>query len=836
MKAILALTLGLLGVATPAQWTQAERLGLAEAMVLANLNEADLGFERRTVADPEAIAVADAMLSNPLAAAEALMAQLAPELVSIDRIALAACGLLGDVPRPTVVAPSAALDVPPDLKTPLESLVAEMLDANKTIAQALSALSPSDQAVLADRLPTLDPGADPRTLSLLRRVDVRAIRLAGVRLAARVTRVIPALRQANAALQTFTLESQGLKIVIGGAGDDLHNQSGVDLCIDLGGRDTYVGRYAGGIARAAVVIDLGGADTFEGSDVSMGAGVLGIGLLFDLDGNGVFRTRNLSCGAAVGGFGLLMKEGGNDTYTSGSRSQGFGLFGVGILCDTRGSDRYQADPFAQGAGLRQGVGWLIDREGDDTYRAATMAQGAADAGIGWLSDLAGNDVYIAESWAQGAGTQSGLGALLDGGGRDLYTITRQGQAYGNGGSGCLFDLAGDDLYTAREGDAQATAEALGVALLLDREGNDAYLSGEGGVCQARAGGLAIFVESGGNDHYTGSPGRPDAGAVLFADLAGTDRYDRGLDDSQGRPEPAQGGAVDLVGPQAPAEFASPNLPRPGTFPAPDEAAMRQLWARCTGVESTREDRRLAFERLVGIGVPALAWGFRNGHSDQHAFRRLARELAPVSTAFWSEQVASRDDDVAGRALRVVADAQVPGVDAAVRPAFARPALRRWAAAAAQTPDLVPELLALAAAPSPLDVRAALQALTRVGDRTAASTALALLESPDFLVRLGAMRLLARFPEEAEPAALRMIEPGDERKSRRAIDLLGMLGTPTALDRIGALLDQPSRSIRIGALGALDGRVPEAFRARVDALRRDPDPLVRGAALRIDLGR
>jgi HEAT repeat protein len=77
---------------------------------------------------------------------------------------------------------------------------------------------------------------------------------------------------------------------------------------------------------------------------------------------------------------------------------------------------------------------------------------------------------------------------------------------------------------------------------------------------------------------------------------------------------------------------------------------------------------------------------------------------------------------------------------------------------------------------------------------------------------------------------------DERKARIGVELLAAVGSPDALEAVGPYLTDERVGVRIQALVALNGRAPANWKQAVLDRRKDPNPLVRAVAARIDPGR
>lgn len=81
----------------------------------------------------------------------------------------------------------------------------------------------------------------------------------------------------------------------------------------------------------------------------------------------------------------------------------------------------------------------------------------------------------------------------------------------------------------------------------------------------------------------------------------------------------------------------------------------------------------------------------------------------------------------------------------------------------------------------------------------------------------------------------MLADPDERVARIAIEILGAVGSPDALETIGSALQDIRPGVRIAAMQALDGRFPTAKTPVLEAMKKDPNPLIRAVAKRIQVG-
>ena len=110
-------------------------------------------------------------------------------------------------------------------------------------------------------------------------------------------------------------------------------------------------------------------------------------------------------------------------------------------------------------------------------RASTgcnVASGILGCGVLYAAGDHGNS-WNGGHWGLGAGL-FGLGALIDEGGDDLYSLRSVGMGAGFFGAGLLLDAAGDDQYRLAEGDGQGFGGPGGIGILGDRSGDDLYFS------------------------------------------------------------------------------------------------------------------------------------------------------------------------------------------------------------------------------------------------------------------------------------------------------------------------------------------------------------------------
>lgn len=357
-----------------------------------------------------------------------------------------------------------------------------------------------------------------------------------------------------------------------GANNSVSN--GVSVCVDLGGDDVYNGiddpfdinrtintpsnddtsQYGVGRLGVGILADVGGGnDHYESVRVSMGFGILGVGILYDDGGNDSYDLEAMGQGAGLRGMGLLMDMGGSDDYYAVHKAQGYGAWqGVGVLYDNGGSgNQITAEPeldsrmpeyvsaqdnsknanFCQGSGfglrgaLGGGLGMLLsDGEGTTTYTGAIFSTAASYYyATGVLYDAGGDDIYVGDWYALSGNAHQAACILIDKGGNDSYTAQR---SVGVGGGhdvsvGWLVDCAGNDIYNG-SGYTLGGSNQCGAGYFVDVSGDDTYDSQNEKLALGRGHfgnelvndvwdmhlcrltnyfNWAVFIDGGGNDTY-----------------------------------------------------------------------------------------------------------------------------------------------------------------------------------------------------------------------------------------------------------------------------------------------------------------------------------------------
>lgn len=897
-RVLSALLVAVIGTGlSSAQWAPQERAALREAMSIGNLAESDLLWDRRPFRDPWRMPFVDFALDQPLESsnriltdAETIMKSSAPTILRAFQ------GEFGDVRDLKAITPPEALPAgaytgPAELQSIVVPLVVAIGQANAEIRASLEGLTVEERRALIDSLPSLTaeeftpqiafvrqrPMALRQALDLMAKVDLQRIVRASAMLGEAVDRASIELRGKNLAnVRGWSGRVAGRVVRIAGKGNDIHRDTDSSLFIDLGGNDTYAGRHGAGVGYASVLIDLGGDDIYEPIDLSTGSAILGIGWVRDEQGNDVYRTRTLALGSALAGVGVHIDAQGNDSYRSTMMAQGFSSFGVGLLLDAQGDDHYELSLYGQGASRTRGVGILVDRSGRDLYRAGGSAlnqplfetvhysfaqgfsmgyrddRGGTSGGMGFLFDGAGDDAYIAETYAQGASYWFGLGVLWDRSGNDRYNAHHYSQASAmHMTAAFLFDLAGDDGYLVNFGACHAIGHDYGVAVLLDRAGNDVYAARDSNPAVGNANGLAIFVDAAGDDRYAGPPGRGNAARgsgslALFVDVTGQDRYAAGLQDASATVTDAWGLAFDLETPRTRTDRPEP-LPEPvvGSEPMPTDAVIAEIYRKASqwGFGTAQRDVEVHLNRLVNIGLPAVRWMLDNRLSQAdrlqiRAFVHVIRAVGPEARQLLAQRVVGGNVDEKRNGLSIAVDGRFTELAPAVPLLIDNPSLRTQAVRAAGalgSKESVGRLIPLVRDAGSLGL-AAMVSLAQIGDESAFSTAEVLYRSGSLPMRKAAQQLLAQFPLRASELARSLMAQPETRDVRFGMELLGAVGTPEGLEEIASRLLDPIPGVRIQALLSLNGRCPEGSRLTFVSLRNDPDPTVRAVAVRVDPGR
>ncbi|MBI1756472.1 MAG: hypothetical protein HYR64_05135 [Fimbriimonas ginsengisoli] len=880
-----------------AQLTAQERKGIEDALYVGNLTPKDLEWQRIQFADPYRLPLIELGVARPLEAADELLGlhasakgrSLSGLLQIANREVFGDMVHMKSPPNPTSALSSG---LPGELNASVALLVHAIAWANGEVREALKGLSEAERRVLIESLPqwaveepkvrfgfVSKPQAERATiLALLGRADLARIRRAAAGLAEAVERELPSIKGAAKSSSfrgIWRSKWNGVTVEIGGVRGDLHTSTDSMLCIDLGGTNRYAGRFGAGVGYCSVLIDLGDS-TFDVPDLSVGVGVLGVGLAYLEGPKCTLRGRSLCFGAGLAGVGALHRATGPSDFDALALCQGFGQFGIGLLSCDGGPTRFSAGLFGQGAARTQGLGWLVDNGDGSAYRCGgpfpdqplfadvprSYGQGFASGyredtgglsgGVGLLTAFGGRNTFWGGTYCQGASYWGSLGSCYVAGANNTFTAYHYAQASAMHMTGAyLFALGGDDAFVVKYGAAHGIGHDYGVGFLLERGAGSIWAGRDSRPGIGNANGLGICVAKGPDNRAFGPPGvgnaaRGSGSLGLFVDLLGGARYAEGLADGEAAVRPDWG--IALASEQRLDPPASPARLKPavGSLSMPGDEAMLGLYERATrwGVGTEARNVAEAVAQLIGIGKPALAWML--DHELRAADRLSLRAFVAVASALSDEggrlvadRIASKDVDEARNALRIAADARLAACGAAVAEALKRPELEQIAARAAgptRSRQAVDSLLALSGSSNEATALAALSSLSEIGDSHAATTAQALLGATSMPVRRAALVLLAKFPDVALPVGQDLARRPEEPFARRGIDLLAAVGSPAALVTVGPMLGDSRPGVRIQALLALDGRCPIEFRQALVALRDDRHPLVRAVARRIDPGR
>ena len=856
--------------------TPGEKTAIGQALQIAVLSEEDLGFARQSRAYPLSPPIVGACLAKPVGSIETLLGlheKSDPSLKLMLKQAFSA--IYNDSPTNLVateqvlIPPTVALPEP--LRGPVSDLLSSIASANGKIRQALAKLTPEEKRGLIESLPTwAAQGTDikfefitkPRMTSMalesaLSKVELSMIREAAQELSSATEVAIPALRDAAKAgwKGVLTFSVAGIPVEICGAGDDEHKALASGLCIDLGGRNRYTGRYGAGIGYASVLIDFGNDTKTDFVDAGGGAGVLGIGIAHFLGVRPDLYGKALSYGAGAGGVGIAVVDQ-QCRIESRSLGQGFGIAGVGILTLGKGSDTLKIGYMGQGAGMLGGTGWLVNQGGNDRYRAGGLvpdstnpggficrAQGYAGlmpGGLGLLTDLGGDDLYEAGTDSQGSARAFGIGSIYDATGNDTYLALTQSQASATGeGVAALFDLDGDDTYVVRKGACHANATDRSVAILVDREGDDLYAARDSRPALAQEGSVAVFMDEGGSDRYAGPVGvgvsvngRP--GIALFVNLGGDDAFAEG-------PLPGTAYASGSLGVSLATETGGQRDPlpvKPGSISAND-AEIDALWeqVRSGGARSAPSARKLA-----EIGEPALVrFCSQFAGTAPTPMIKVAAALVmnqASAKAALVEQFGKANPFARASLYQVATLARVTDLRGTVADGLKNDVTRRSAvryAAVAGAKEAVDQISGIVLSGDAITAEDAMIALAALADESLAPTMEALLTNQNLVIRRAALGFLAK-SSRGIPLGQSLLAKSDEKSLLLGVELMGLIGTPEALRMAGSGLNSTSTAVRIKALHTLNGRVPEGYRQRVLELINDQNTLVSMVAKGVDLGR
>lgn len=877
----LAIAAALLIPRAQAQLTPEERQGISDTLLVGNMTLADLSFPRTVPSDAFSLPFVQSALLKPLDGADALLdlhskattADSATGVVSLIRKAIYAdkvADLTKGVPEPAPVFP---VDFPKPLTAELTKLVVMIQESNAVVRKALGKLAPEEKRALVEALPGLASDGqikvvfgkkerpdEAKIVALLSKVDLAAIRECSQRLTLAVESSVPKLKALAKTLKPETVFKQktgGIQIEISNQEGYRHTATDSALCVAFGPRAHFGGRYGAGVGYTSVLIDLSKESQYDVPDASVGVGILGIGVAYVSGGRHTFRSKSLAFGAGLAGVGVFVTDGGQNLYDSLAMSQGFGAFGIGVLSSKGGENSFRSRFLSQGAARTGGVGWLVTQAGRNQFRCGqlvkddpdgyrSMAQGfgggaasGLSGGVGLLSSKGGEDTYQGDSLCQGVGQFGGIGSAYNIGKEANWLANRRAQGTGlDSGGGFVFELGPSAVITLREGVGHGAGHEQGVGFALLRGSHQVLAARDGRPGLGSERGVGIFVTDGDDNRVYGAPGSAIAsngnGAIgLYTGLGGGNRYLEGIVDGQAAVRDTWGVAYSNGIPGAGSDGTeSAKLPVPGSLPMASEADMAELSKDLAGNRA----------KFVGAGKPALAWILKNrlktldsGDIREAAF--LVRILG--GDDLLSAGMNDPDNTAASNAIKVAIAASAKGVEAAVAADVHRQGLEEVSARAAgvlKVKEAVNDLIPLAGSQDRGIASAAAIALAQIGDERGVSTAQALVTSDNLLVRKAALGLLAKFPTTGLQLAKALVAGGEMKARMSGLELLGMIGSPEALDVAGGFLGDQNPGVRIQSALALDGRCPAKYRSALLDLKRDQNTVVRAVATKVDLGR
>lgn len=530
-----------------------ERAYIGRALEMMNMNEQQLGFEKRWATDSLfRFPIVDTLMNKPLYCFDyadicaAMVESLDGDVAGLLEFEIDRCGLSENVSSikgvPSIVGQKPMRGLPADIARGLSAVLASFEEADISLTRAFMALSDDEKSRILMIVPTLWSDEDDSTddylagilhrefgaevdtseevktdtlLAISKKVNMAELGHAGLKIAlgmekAKIELGRRAKRRGSLPGSKSVPDVDGGviyseltrwgRVVIGGSGDNTYHGD-FAIIIDIGGDDRYFCRAGGAVGILdnpfSVVIDINGNDLYSSEKLfNIGSGIFGVGGLLDLEGD--------------------------DTYRASHYSFGTGIYGVGIMYDGEGNDLYEGGFCVQGAG-NFGFGLQVDMSGDDTYRSHTWAQGFGSVwGYGLIADYGGNDIYY-------AGGRYIHHPLLP----DDYKSFAQGfgmgwRPYAAGGIGFLYDAEGNDFYDA-EVFAQATSYWYSIGMIVDRSGNDRYLAAQYAQGSGIHLSVGILIDSEGDDHYVSKygPGQGeghDFAVGVLMDKQGDDVY------------------------------------------------------------------------------------------------------------------------------------------------------------------------------------------------------------------------------------------------------------------------------------------------------------------------
>lgn len=293
------------------------------------------------------------------------------------------------------------------------------------------------------------------------------------------------------------------------------------LIIDPGGDDLY--SLNNSEQRFSFLIDFRGDDLYlTPQNFGPAAAFNGISFHYDERGNDTYKCSRFSLGSSLLGFTALLDLSGNDNYISSEFSQASAIFGFAALWDKNGLDNYSSGMKSQGYSETAAIAVLADDQGNDIYTLVSKEVDLLRYGDHYNS--MGQGFSIGERDHAGGG----ISLLLDKEGNDLYLsdIFGQGAAYWLA-SGTIIDKKGNDTYSSYQYSIGSGVH-LAFGTVLDYQGDDSYKAKGVSLGCGHDYASGILLDGEGDDSYLAeslSIGSGNANAFsLFIDFKGDDIY------------------------------------------------------------------------------------------------------------------------------------------------------------------------------------------------------------------------------------------------------------------------------------------------------------------------
>lgn len=430
--------------------------------------------------------------------------------------------ILGTAPEmPKTVAPAPALpenSLPAPLSGEVRDLVSAIAAAKPLLDKAVASIPKERrEAVLAAVASILKneerSRLEARPFEDADAFDLKSL-LSAAQLVARAAEgALPGLKEDAKSLASprVVFDTSLGKVLIAGSQNEVftaQDLEGAVLVIHLGGDSRYEAPAASaGPGQIRVVIDLGRNVEAPGA----GSGVFGIGLAYFPDPDGTKRLRggDISLGAGLFGVGGLAARGTLE-LAGGRFAMGAGAYGLGLFSAQGAGARLSTRFAGQGFGFSRGVG-LFRLRGDgarieggvnepDPHEAQASLSFCQGAGLGerafaaggaGLALVEGSGAELTGSYfAQGAGYWHGFGSLAVTGDGNKLKARRYDQGSGVHTAVGALTIKGDKNETVNWGVGPAYGWDFGMGA-LSLEGNDNSLYAEWGAGHGDINGHAL---------------------------------------------------------------------------------------------------------------------------------------------------------------------------------------------------------------------------------------------------------------------------------------------------------------------------------------------------------